>query len=1482
MLPVNIPIYFIKAVQKKTITVPGYTRRNGTYVPPHTKVVMFDPNKDVASVVSGSGSHSQKTAHKKLHAKHGGFKHLPDDEQHAHILALATDIQAQMSSSAAVSMWKKAALAGKNPTASSWAAFNALPHEKQAELEQAVESAAGTAHLVNPQQAAAPVAPAAKEPEPAVEAKPKTGEVVWTGTGANNMTAKVVVGAQGKFNAVLVDGDSGQTVGVQIYKDAAKAQAKAEAWLTGKPAAGPHVSPFISAAVHAGIAASEGAQKKEERTKAFLAALGKDGKPEVVTGALGGDVMYRAINPEAGKSAEDFAQEFLTGELRIGSGFLASGIYAATGADAKAHAAYWGNEPGAVLVAMKPKLGAVVKTREQLQTELADGYAKDKKAITDVVVESIEAGVPNTQAMDDLMKLEAAHDFFSKDLARYAAAVGVDVISEFGETKGDSKEAVVVNRGAMRASAIVEPVVAPAEEGKAQKPATASPGPHDAEAKLAELLSGMGSHYAVKAAKKLDGAWASDDPVARLEQVLALGKEMQAAASASAAVSGYKKSIAGGKAPTKAQLKAFFAQPDAKQVQVLQGLIDAHGSKHVGDMHNAAMAAHGVTQLTVNAELAAAPAEPSAQAEPSAPAAPAQGVKWPVVESMDPYGGMPMLAVTVPGKLTDAQFKSVSDLVEDYNGIYSKVRDGGDAEQWGFHFMEEYEAHEFAEAVGAMDWSSASDSGPKDGDTKQGADGTLVFQNGRWHKQQQDKPEQMPQTLDGWKAALLSGQKPTARQTKAYLSADLDQADKALDAVKAAIGVQKFQDLMLGPAKWAVAEQVAVYSGAQEWMVQSPGGLASAHFDAAVAAADLGGGYYVPDGQGAGTFTFTSKLNADVFAEAMATYGSPVTNAAIPDAAETWAYDTATQKGSNPGGLYTDKAGVKWYVKVPKSESHARNELLAAKLYEAAGVAGPDLKLVVSNGKTAVASRWVDGLAKEGVDIKEANGALEGFAVDAWLANYDSVGTGYDNLLRDAAGNAVRIDVGGSLMYRAQGLPKTDFGSDVHELDGMKDPNKNHFAAAVFGGITPEQMTAGATKVASVTPEMIQALVQQYGPGTAAEKAALADTIIARRATLLAAHPVAQVAKPKKAKKAPPDPTKLKVDASQLPPKPNFHSWGSTGSPLSSVPSVNDANQAAADEIEAAAKVGNLVAVKALDVHLVDKTTGAVSGTVPAGSHPSQHVKNYYSDVVSFMDIIANPAAKMKAWAGKTVKTIAGLSKAFPAHLYGIAVGDVPASHRLGFWVSLGSAKASKLVPTSTHTVTAADEVTGKASVQGMPTKLRQWLAAVKSSGSANTPYRDGEEYDSVGNKTREVLAAAYAHAVEFEAGTVIRKGISLPPAMLAAMHKLPLGHVFQNPGSMCCSKKENWSWHGDADLEIVYAKGAKALWNMGVGSFNSEEEITTLPGQRFMLLEKKTHGAGNYGNTFKLLMLPPDPNYVANIGNKQASDDAKAKLQGA
>src|SRR5690606_19021750 len=201
--------------------------------------------------------------------------------------------------------------------------------------------------------------------------------------------------------------------------------------------------------------------------------------------------------------------------------------------------------------------------------------------------------------------------------------------------------------------------------------------------------------------------------------------------------------------------------------------------------------------------------------------------------------------------------------------------------------------------------------------------------------------------------------------------------------------------------------------------------------------------------------------------------------------------------------------GTQWYVKRPSNPEQARNEVLAAKLYELAGIEVPDLRLATQGGQPAIASRIIDGLAK-GSPAQLAK-AADGFAVDAWLANWDVVGAAYDNLLLRAGGIPVRVDTGGALRFRAQGgLKGSAFGREVLEIDSLRNPGTNPQAAAVFGTITPAQLEASVARVLAIDPEDIRRLVEEYGPLDAGERRRLLDTLLARQAWLAERFPDAR------------------------------------------------------------------------------------------------------------------------------------------------------------------------------------------------------------------------------------------------------------------------------------------------------------------------------------------------------------------------------------
>lgn len=224
-----------------------------------------------------------------------------------------------------------------------------------------------------------------------------------------------------------------------------------------------------------------------------------------------------------------------------------------------------------------------------------------------------------------------------------------------------------------------------------------------------------------------------------------------------------------------------------------------------------------------------------------------------------------------------------------------------------------------------------------------------------------------------------------------------------------------------------------------------------------------------------------------------------------PEIGGIWTKD-GPRLGSNPGGSYLDDNNVKWYVKEAIDSDHAANEHLASELYKAAGVDTPDVKRVTLNGKPAVASRWrTDALFNKPTSevIAEAELFQDGFATDAWLANWDVVGLNIDNILLTNKGTALRVDTGGSLLFRAQGSPKgSAFGDLVNELDLLRNKAKNPQAAQIFGSITDEGLVKSIDRVMAIDKPTIEKLVLQYGPGTLAEREDLVMRLVMRRADI--------------------------------------------------------------------------------------------------------------------------------------------------------------------------------------------------------------------------------------------------------------------------------------------------------------------------------------------------------------------------------------------
>lgn len=191
------------------------------------------------------------------------------------------------------------------------------------------------------------------------------------------------------------------------------------------------------------------------------------------------------------------------------------------------------------------------------------------------------------------------------------------------------------------------------------------------------------------------------------------------------------------------------------------------------------------------------------------------------------------------------------------------------------------------------------------------------------------------------------------------------------------------------------------------------------------------------------------------------------------------------QKGSNPGGTYTDPKGVKWYVKTPKTENHVNADLLSNELYRIVGAKVPEEIKTTLDGKPALASKIIDNAKELGQSspteqAKAIAQLKENFGADAWLANWDVIGLNQDNVLISAQGTAFRLDQGGTLMFRAQGETKPFPPSPVQEIWTMRDPKMAPEAAAVYGGMTKQEQIDSIKRVTAINPAVIRAVAKKY------------------------------------------------------------------------------------------------------------------------------------------------------------------------------------------------------------------------------------------------------------------------------------------------------------------------------------------------------------------------------------------------------------------
>lgn len=183
-----------------------------------------------------------------------------------------------------------------------------------------------------------------------------------------------------------------------------------------------------------------------------------------------------------------------------------------------------------------------------------------------------------------------------------------------------------------------------------------------------------------------------------------------------------------------------------------------------------------------------------------------------------------------------------------------------------------------------------------------------------------------------------------------------------------------------------------------------------------------------------------------------------------------WSRFKYSQMGSQDAFWAKNESnGELFYVKYAQDttkEGHIESEILASNLYRLAGIDTPEIIPVTTNGKIkGLASKYVTEL-KSATDKSQL---YDGFAADAWLANWDSLVTG-NTFIRN--GRPFKVDNGGALRYRAQGDLKPNFGDKVDELITLIN-GRNYDSTNIYSSMSQNDLIKSFEKVCNIQDDAI-------------------------------------------------------------------------------------------------------------------------------------------------------------------------------------------------------------------------------------------------------------------------------------------------------------------------------------------------------------------------------------------------------------------------
>ncbi len=191
-----------------------------------------------------------------------------------------------------------------------------------------------------------------------------------------------------------------------------------------------------------------------------------------------------------------------------------------------------------------------------------------------------------------------------------------------------------------------------------------------------------------------------------------------------------------------------------------------------------------------------------------------------------------------------------------------------------------------------------------------------------------------------------------------------------------------------------------------------------------------------------------------------------------------------SRSGSNPGAwAQLDSSGELYYIKFG-NEAQIRSECLAGELYELGGI--PSTKKVLVSYTEPAKNVYSSPTERVGAaskfmpvnylpEVEDAAIVREGFGMDCWLANWDALKNG--NVVI-SAGNAARLDVGGSLCYRARGGRKgAAFGENVGELTSFFDSCS--LSKPYIKNMTRDELISSLDRVSRIADDKIVAAIDK-------------------------------------------------------------------------------------------------------------------------------------------------------------------------------------------------------------------------------------------------------------------------------------------------------------------------------------------------------------------------------------------------------------------